>query len=477
MPTETVQSTAEPTAGNVRRPNVLLLHCHDLGRHLNVYGAKTVSSPRLDAFAADAVIADQMYATAPQCSPSRAGLFTGRWPHHNGVLGLTHDIFGWDLHADEQHLAARLRRAGYRTELVGQHHESRRLADDQVAARLGFDRVQAEGLGEVVVERTTDALRRLAAADEPFYLQAGFSEPHRRPGERDAPGVMGFIGNHLQPDDSRGVEVPGYLADTESAREEIAELQGAIKFMDDCAGRVLDELDRLGLAENTITIFTTDHGLALPRAKCSLYDPGLEVAFMIRWPAAGWTGGVHLEPLLLNLDVTPTLLVALGLEQDGPAGAPAIDGRSFLPLLPGEQPDGEASGQATRGEVFGELTYHDYYDPKRSVRTQRHKLIVNFTAAPKFMDPSQSWVRRCIPVHAPNGNIGHDPIVELYDLAEDPYELRNRADDPALAEVRADLLARLGSWMAATDDPLLAGAVTSPAHRFAVAELQPATAP
>lgn len=449
-----------------RRPNVLLLHCHDLGRHLNLYGAATVNSPRLDAFAADAVIADRMYATAPQCSPSRAGLFTGRWPHRNGVLGLTHDVFGWDLHPDEQHLAGRLGRAGYRTELVGQHHESRRLPDDQVAERLGFDRVQAEGLGEVVTERTTDALRRLAAADQPFYLQAGFSEPHRLSGKRDAPGVMGFIGDHLQPDDSRGVSVPGYLQDTPSAREEVAELQGAIRFMDDCVGRVMDELERLGLTENTITIFTTDHGLALPRSKCSLYDPGVEVAFAVRWPAAGWTGGVRLESLLLNLDVVPTLLAALGLDQDELAGTPPIDGRSFLPLLTGRPDD-----YRPRTETFGELTYHDYYDPKRSVRTDRHKLIVNFSAAPRFMDPSQSWVRRCTPVNSANGNIGHNPTVELYDLADDPLELVNRADDPELADVRADLLERLSDWMTTTEDPLLAGAVTSPSHRAAVQQV------
>lgn len=471
-------STSSPVGA---RPNVLLLHCHDLGRHLDCYGARTVSSPRLDALASGSVIADQMFCSAPQCSPSRSSMFTGRWPHSNGVLGLTHDGFGWDLKADERHLAGRLTDTGYHSELIGMHHESARVSDEQVAGQLGFERVQTGGSDLQVVERAKDALTRLAPStgsdpstgSGPFYLQVGFSAPHRSPGGRDAPGVMGFLGDHIEPDDSRGVDVPAYLADTPSAREEIAELQGAITHMDDCVGQVLDELDRLGLAENTITIFVTDHGLALPRSKCSLYDPGLEIAFLIRWPAGGWTGGTRLAEPLLNLDIVPTLLDALGLA-DEPAqlAGPPIQGRSFRPLL-----DGDRDALIERNELFGEITYHDYYDPRRSVRTDRYKLIVNFSSSPTFMDPSQGWVRRCVPVAAPGeapgrGNLGSHPTVELYDLEADPLELTDLATDAGHADVRADLLARLADWMSATEDPLLDGAVTSPQHRRALATLE-----
>lgn len=473
--------TGENPSGTASRPNggllpnVVLVHCHDLGRHLGCYGARTVSSPRLDALAAEAVVADQMFCTAPQCSPSRASMFTGRWPHSNGVVGLTHDGFGWDLNADERHLAGRLSAAGYRSELIGMHHESARVSDRQVAERLGFERVQTGGTDQQVVDRAKEALNRLAPTDAgpstgsaAFYLQVGFSAPHRAPGPRDAPGVMGFLGQQIEPDDSLGVEVPPYLADTESAREEIAELQGAIAHMDDCVGQVLDELDRLGLAENTITIFVTDHGLALPRAKCSLYDPGMEIAFLIRWPAGGWNGGRLTEPLL-NLDIVPTLLDALGLtDRPEQLTGPPVQGRSFRPLL-----DDDPAALAERNEIFGEITYHDYYDPRRSVRTGRHKLIVNFSSAPTYMDPSQGWVRRCVPVAAPGdapgrGNLGSHPAVELYDLIADPLELTDLAAAPGHADVRDDLLARLGGWMTDTDDPLLDGAVTSPLHRRAL---------
>jgi arylsulfatase A-like enzyme len=358
-----------------------------------------------------------------------------------------------------------LREAGYRTELIGVHHESRRQSDDRLAERLGFDQVRTGGLVDQVVERGTETIRRLAEADQPFYLQLGFQEPHRLMGKRDAPGVHGFLGDHLEPDSERGVEVPPYLEDTPQAREEIAELQGSIKAMDAGVGELLATLDSTGRADETLVIFTTDHGLALPRAKCSLHDPGLEVAFLLRWPAAGWTGGVRLGELLINIDVLPTLLELLQLE---PGGGEPISGRSFLPLLQDRPDDLER-----REVIFGELTYHDYYDPRRSARTERHKLILSFSSSALFMDPSQSWVRRCVPVGTPNGNIGSHPPVQLYDLATDPLELTNVADHPDYAEVRTQLLNALREWMESTGDPLLEGAVTSPQHRDATAALTP----
>ncbi|MFJ8927354.1 sulfatase [Streptomyces sp. NPDC102364] len=439
-----------------RRPNILLIHCHDLGRHLACYGAKTVNSPRLDWLSARGVTAERMFASAPQCSPSRASLFTGRWPHSNGVMGLTHADFAWDLHEGERHLASRLHEAGYHTELIGVHHESRVKDDASIAQDLGFDSVRTGGAAPEVAERTNSALDRLAAHDQPFYLQVGFHEPHRIPGRQDPPGIQGFIGDHMEPDDSLGVEIPPYLRHDASAREEIAELQGAIRCMDAGVGQILDRLDALGLTDDTLTLFTTDHGLALPRAKCSLYDPGLEVAFIAHWPGGGWTGGRRLTDLLANVDVVPTLLEALDLTEG--EAAPRIQGRSFLGLLDGRE---DAEG---RTEIFGELTYHDYYDPRRCVRTERYKLIANFSSAPGFMDPSQSWQHRCTAVDAGLGHEDYHPSVELYDLHADPVELDNLAERPELTPVRAELLAQLTAWMQEGSDPLLHGAVAGPLH-------------
>ncbi|MFD6080781.1 sulfatase [Streptomyces hydrogenans] len=449
------------SASSRPRPHILLLHCHDLGRHLHCLGADTVRSPHLDGLAAQGVVLEDVFAAAPQCSPSRASLFTGRWPHTNGVMGLTRRGFAWDLHPEERHLAGMLREAGYRTELVGVQHETRGRDDRQLARRLGFDRAVTDGMAGPVADLTVDALRRLSADPEPFYLQVGFHEPRRLPGARDVPGVTGFLGDHIEPDDVLGVAVPPYLDDEPSAREEIAELQGSIRHMDAAVGRVLGELEQLGLAHETLVIFTTDHGLALPRAKCSLYDPGTEVAFLLRYPARGWAGGRRERALLSNIDVVPTLVDLLGL---APEGRP-MHGTSFLPLL-----DGEPFEPAET--VFTEMTHHDYYDPRRAVRTNRFKLIVNFSSAPGFMDPTQSWHRRCSAIDGhPHPNTESHPEVELYDLAAAPWELADVADEPGYAEVRAALTEALHVWMRDTGDPLLAGAVADPQHHRSVAAL------
>lgn len=443
------------------RPNILLITCHDLGRFLGAYGVATVRTPALDALAADGVRFERAFCAAPQCSPSRAALFTGRYPHSNGVLGLTHADFAWDLHEDERHLGRMLLDAGYTTALFGVHHESRAGEPATIAARCGIATLALGGSREVVSDRALAWLDGVAGGERPFYLQLGYFEPHRAPAtRREERGYIGFLGDDLAPDESRGVTVPPYLADTPGSRAEVAELQGAVRGLDAAVGRVVAELRERGIERETLVLFTTDHGVALPRAKCSLYDPGLEIALILRYPARGWTGGRVIDALVSNVDCCPTLLEAVGL----PVGE-RIQGRSLLAALDGEP-------FAPRAAIFGELTYHDYYDPRRCIRTERHKLIVNFSAAPAFMDPSQSWARRSTTVVPAAPALAYHPLLELYDLAADPNEWQNLADDPAHAATLRDLLARLHRWMADTADPLLAGAVTPPLHRRALAALE-----
>ena len=201
-------------------------------------------------------------------------------------MGLTHGDFAWDLHPDETHLAQYLRRAGYVTALVGIIHEARS------AERCGFDVVVPPEHGEQSSTQTLRLLKQYVDQQQPFYLQLGYHEPHRVacPGE-EHPEYMGFVGDYIAPDDSLGVAVPPYLADTEQARQELAELQGTVRYMDAALGQVLGGVRTLGLDEQTLVIFTTDHGVALPRAKCTLYDPGLETALILRYASRGWTGG------------------------------------------------------------------------------------------------------------------------------------------------------------------------------------------
>lgn len=432
-----------------RKPNILLLHCHDLGTFLHCYGVNTVQTPNLDALAADGVRFARNFCTAPQCSPSRASIFTGRYPHNNGVMGLCHADFAWDLHPAEVHLAQLLRDAGYTTESVGVIHETH-----SGAARCGYNKHTGKSRASEMASEVIDRLQTFTKAPgQPFFLCAGCIEPHRMksPGQTDH---MGFLTPEFGPDDSQGVNVPGFLRDTPGTRAELAELQGAVRHIDTQMGRILAALSESGLEKNTLVLFTTDHGYAMPRAKCSLYEPGIATALMLRLPSRqGWHDGIVKQEMISNIDYLPTILELLGLPIPD-----TVQGRSFAPLL-----DGKA--YEPRDAVFAEISHHDYYDPRRCIRTETHKLILNFSSAPAYMDPSQSWRPRSDTVVPEDHATAYHPCCELYDLSADPWEANDLAESPEHTGIRSDLIEKLREHLVSTDDPILKGAITPPMHR------------
>jgi N-sulfoglucosamine sulfohydrolase len=420
-------------------PNIVILVPHDLGQHVGCYGVGTVHSENIDRLASEGVRFANSFCTAPQCSPSRASIFTGRFPHSNGVMGLTHGTFAWDLHDDERHLSEILREAGWHTGLVQYGHEAR-LGREQER----FDEILPGGDGPARAEHAVAFFHR-HRDDGPFFLEIPFDETHRAD-----------IGFDCAPDWlEKGIYVPPYLVDEISSREEFAWFQGLVRKLDGAVGRIIQGLDGAGLGEDTIVVFTADHGIPFPRAKCSLYDPGLEVPLILRRKGAAWANGTVHECLISNVDYVPTLLDLVGVPIPG-----NVQGRSFAPLLRGEPYE-------ERAEIFAEMTYHDYCDPRRCIRTETHKLIVNFTTAPFFMDPSQTWRPKCVTVHPERPRYAYHPPVELYDLRDDPLEFSNLADEYAHRGIRRELLDRLCTWMKETDDPLLEGIPVSPMHKMA----------
>ena len=430
------------------RPNVLLLHCHDLGQHLGCYGETSVQSPNIDRFASEGIRFENHFCSAPQCSPSRSSIFTGRYPHSYGVMGLTHADFAWELHPEERHIGQLLGDTGYATAGVGVIHETH-----SGAKRCGLAQYDPATPVADMATATIARLTEFSKAGKPFYLQAGCIEPHRLPSANRIED-QGFVGSRLKPDTARGIKVPPFLRDTPGTRAELAELQGAVRHMDEHMGRVFTTVRDLGLERNTLVIFTTDHGIAMPRAKCSLYEPGLRTSLIMRYPGReGWHGGAVHKNLMTNIDELPTILDLTGI-----AIPPAVQGRSYAPLLNG-------ASYRPRDLIFGEITYHDYYDPRRSVRNQTHKLIVNFTSAPAFMDPSQSWRPRSDTVAPANHALAYHPPYELYDMTKDPWEQNDVSREPSQASALNELRGRLVQHMRATKDPILEGAVTGPLHK------------
>jgi N-sulfoglucosamine sulfohydrolase len=212
---------------------------------------------------------------------------------------------------------------------------------------------------------------------------------------------------------------------------------------------VLNALDEHYLADDTVVVLTTDHGLAFPGAKATLTDRGLGVMLIVRGPG-GFHGGKVSEALVSQIDLFPTLCELAGIER--PAW---LQGRSLLPLVRREADE-------VNDAIFAELTYHAAYEPQRAIRTQRHKYIRRFgerrtPVLPNVDDgPSKDlliahgWAERELPRE------------ELHDLVFDPGEAANVVDDPAYAAVREELSERLDAWMRETGDPLLDGPVAAP---------------
>lgn len=422
-----------------QRPNILFITSHDLGQHLGCYGQSGVRTPALDALAAGGVRFENSFCAAPQCSPSRAALHTGCYPHSTGVLGLSHLPFNWRIQPGI-HLVDMLKGQGYVTVLAGIQHVTPDVSD------LTYDMILPLKPAPELAQSVVPMLRETPA--KPFYLEVGFFEPHR-------PYEWG--GN--QADDSMGVVVPAFLPETEAVRAEFALLQGMIHRLDQGAGILLEALENAGLAQNTWVIFAADHGLAMPRAKCTLYDPGLEVALLMGWPEGGIFGGKVIQPLVSHVDVVPTILEGLGSEIPS-----RMQGKSFWSLL-------QDKPYLPRSAVFAEKTFHTAYEPMRAIRTHKHKLIVNLEVSTQVDVPTD--IRRS-PLYGLMREVldGHRPLVELYDLELDPLENQNLAGDPLFAGIETELRHQLLLWMEETQDPLLKGPVSSSYYQQAITWLR-----
>lgn len=425
------------------RPNILFLISHDTGRFLSPYGVPTVQTPNLERFAAESVLFERAFCTAPQCSPSRASLVTGRYPHCTGVLGLTHGDFGWKMDAAERPAAMQFGPAGYATWLLGLWHET----EDPMT--LGFDHVDAS-LGDHGFDDVAKSFEKLLQEHDPaqpFYCQMGGFETHRAFEWRDTPA-----------DDSLGVTVPPYLHDGSGTREEIAAFQGMVKRFDDGIGAILRVLDAdPERRDNTIVVLTTDHGIAFPMAKNTLYDAGLETFLLMRYPAGGWAHGTRCPHLASGVDILPTLLEG--------AGVPVpenVHGKSLRPLLRG-------SAEPVREAVYGEKTFHDSYDPTRCIRTERFKYIRYFEKVGNFPMAGDFVIS---PSRKELGALPRKSMEELYDLQADPDERENLAALEPWRATRDELRARLLAWMEETADPLLQGPVASPCYHESLRELR-----
>jgi len=424
-----VAGASSASAQNTRaRPNILYLHSHDTGRYLQPYG-HAVPAPNLQRLAEGGAIFRKAFNAAPTCSPSRASLLTGMCPHSNGMLGLAHR--GFVLADYRQHILHTLRSAGYHSALVGLQH----IARDPKT--IGYDEVRSFQ-GNRTEDVAPGAAEFLARAPQaPFFLDVGFFETHRefrRPSPREDP---------------RFCQPPAPVPDTPETRADIAAFKASARVMDEGVGVVLKALEANGLAENTLVISTTDHGIAFPAMKCNLTDHGMGVSLILRGPG-GFTGGKVVDAMVSHIDIFPTVCDLLDI-----AGPAWLQGASMLPLIGG-------TAREIHTEIFAEVNYHAAYEPKRAVRTHRWKYIRQYDGRnhPNLPNCDDGFSKT---YWLQNGwrerTVDHE---QLYDLVFDPNETRNAAGDPFAKAALDEMRGRLDRWMRASKDPILSGPIPAP---------------
>lgn len=400
------------------KPNILLLISDDHSADdLGIVGKGRPHTPALDSLAAAGVRFVNAYTSSPQCSPSRSALITGRSSHATGTSRL-HSA----LTSEHETLIEALQRSGYYVGAFRKVH-----LGESFQSRWNF-----YGGDDVPFDRFFQERPR----NKPFFLWVGFHDPHRPFKE----------GAFSPPHNPSEVTVPSFLPNNDAVRKDLANYYDAIARMDSEVGKVLSLLDAEKLKENTLVIFTGDNGMPFPGAKGTLYDAGVRIPLIMRWPGHITSGEVRRDVVSL-LDIAPTILNA-----SASSPLPNLEGQNLL-------------SKSKDHPVFFERNWHDNLDFIRGVRSGNDLLIQNYRSELPYVPTldlaeSPSWLaiqdfhlkHRLQPELEQRYFTAPRPEVELYDINADPNQFHNLAADKTNSVKIQSLQKLLSDWMVSTND-------------------------
>ena len=447
------------SASQNNRPNVVLIVSDDHGLEtLGCYGNPVIKTPNLDALAAEGVRFTNAFCTSASCSASRSVILSGMYNHANGQYGHQHSYHHFISFENIKSLPVLLTEAGYRTGRIGKYH----VAPEDV---YKFD-VALPGNSRSPVQMAQNCRDFVGASDgKPFFLYFCMSDPHRGGGVADElPGKPDRFGNKAKGGypgvkevkyEPKDVIVPPFLPDTPECRAELAQYYQSVSRVDQGVGKLLDVLKQTGKYENTVIIYISDNGVAFPGAKTTLYEPGMNLPCIVRKPRQR-KKGFACDALINFADLAPTIAdFAHTL-----SGNNSFQGRSFKSVLEQEHPKGW-------DETYASHTFHEItmYYPMRVVRQRKFKLIWNIAHGLDYPFASDLWAASTWQATIKGGRkyygkrtveaYLHRPKFELYDLENDPHEVKNLAEDPKHEKVLAELKTKLKAFQKRTKDPWL----------------------
>ncbi len=395
------------------RPNILWIMIEDWGTELSCYGAKGVYTPNIDKLASQGIRYNWAFTTAPVCSTSRSAMMTGF--HQNFIGANQHREHNKKPLPDGiKPIPQLMQEAGYFTALMSWKVDVNFLPDRKEELFMGTDWSQRK-------------------PGQPFFARITFSGTHRQ-----------FERDPVRPIDIDDVELPPYYADTPLCRRDWANGLEQMQIVDREVGELLKRLDEEGLTDNTLVFFCADNGRCHIRGKQFLYDGGIRVPLIVRWPGKIAPGQVS-DDLVMAIDICATILDVAGVEPPVP-----LHGKSLF----GEEIKHRKYIFAARDKM------DETHDAMRAIRSRDYKLILNLMperpylqfnrykegAYPMLAEMSVLYLEGKLTPEQAAFFAPHKPPIELYDLRTDPYELHNVADDPRYAEVKATLLAELENW-------------------------------
>jgi len=402
-----------------RRPNILWLISEDTSPDIGCYGARIVKTPNIDHFASQGMRFENAFVTSPVCSPSRSAFMTGMYQTSIGAQN--HRTFAKKPLPDPVHVITHyFRKAGY-----------------FVSNGAGLDK-ERKGKTDWNFEPGEDAFDGTdwsqRGEGQPFFHQINFRLTHRA-----------FERDPENPIDPAEVELPPYYPDHPIARRDWADYLESLQVLDREIGSVLQRLEDEGLAANTVVFYFGDHGRPQVRGKQWLYEGGIRIPLIIRFPDGRHAGSVK-QTMVSSIDFAPT---AMRLADIKPPEH--LQGRDFLGFWSRKRKEIYAARDRCDGTV----------DRIRCVRTKRYKLIKNFYPDLPYSQfntykKHQYPMLTLMKLMHERGELtpaqdrfwaDKRPEVELYDLQNDPYETNNLADDASFADVKEELSEKLHNWL------------------------------
>ncbi|KAK0789796.1 hypothetical protein LTS02_008918 [Friedmanniomyces endolithicus] len=446
--------------------NVVLLIADDLGMYISSYGCPSICTPNLDRLASAGTRFDMAFASTASCSGSRSTIYTGLHTHENGQYGLNWSKSHFQTFQHVDSAPKLFNQAGYRTGIVGKVHVGTEgVYPWQVREESGTRDVAW------VADRCEAFFEQAMADDKPFFLTVGYVDPHRDIATR------GGFGNHEEQHGSRvplldvkleDVEVPRWLTDLPETRQELVEYYKAVNRIDTGVGLVYEALERQGLLESTLIVFTSDNGPPFVNSKTTLYDAGIHLPLIVRQPGA--KAGTVNSNMISFVDILPTLLdwanvplnTQISNRDNKLPASPPRHGRSFLPIL---KCTDLLSDSKWQHHVFGSHTFHEMqnYWPTRVLRTRRYKYHRNVAwrldfpfAGDLYASASFEGIRNMEPPVMIGRRKLKDyifrPSEELYDLEVDPDEIHNLAGDKEHEVLLLECRERVSEWQTQTKD-------------------------